>query len=327
MLPPIINPGLRGDTLEHASTLSPHLVQHSTNLPPISKVRGIDGLLSDSSQYPTAARPRTANVSPRIARNALRLAGVEASQHRYPPAHAGSAFEQLPYEADLNSRRFSFQAQGHSRNRLQESAERWKERYDPRHDGPSGSPSSPRHPDDVSGHHSSPRHYETMSAPNTAGRDHRPGSRPGQFPSESNHPDPSAIYRPPAPGKDRANSTYPSSYQVDMERHRPWSSYENALPRGRHGGTDVDTAGRSYSPRWQATSNHLPIAEALIEGPAIAMHPPAQHSPPYHTPRLAPFSFSGVAGIPTATRPLSDLEERSENVSFEYDLYVAEIPV
>jgi hypothetical protein len=312
MLPPIINPGLRGDTLENASALSPHLVQPPMDLPQMSKVRGVDALLSDSGQDPIGARPRTANVSPRIVRNALRLAGVEGSQHHYPATHAALALEETPYVADLESGRFSFESEGRAHNRPQPSVDPRNERYDPRRHGSSWSPPQNQYPANISDHH------ETMSAPSTADRDHRPGGRLGQFPYELIHPDSSSMYRQTLTGKDRADSTYHISPPEDMERHRPRTSHENTYVRGRHEAADLQAIGRGFSPSRQSTSYNLPMLEAPIHVPAPTNQMPVPHIPPYSTPNLAPFSFPGDPDVTIVAPPLSDLEQRCEDVSLDY---------
>lgn len=317
MLPPIINPGLRGDTLENASALSPHLVQPPTDLPQMSKVRGIDALLSDNGQDTRGVRPRTANVSPRIVRNALRLAGVEESQHHYPATHSASAFEETPYVADIESGRFSFEAEGRTHTRPQSSVDPRSERYDSRHHGSSWSPPQNQYPANISEPHFSPRAYETMSAPSTADRGHRPEGRTGKFSYELIHSDSSPMYRQTVTGKDRADSTYHIPPLDDMERHRPRTSHENTYVRDRHEAVNLHAKGRGFSPSQQSTSYNLPMLEAPIQVPAPTNQMSIPHIPPYSTPRLAPFSFPGDPDVTIARPPLSDLEQRCEDVSLD----------
>lgn len=312
MLAPIIDPGLRRDTLENASALSPHLVQPSTDLPQMSRARGIDALLLHESHTTSmGGRSGTSNLFPRIARNALRLAGVEQLQQFYPATLASQAAEQSSNVAGMDRSQFCFEGSDKASSQIRHTAEF---RSGSTHGDASWTPSLYRYSTIAADRQYSPYPSGTMSAPSTADQETSYRGRAGMFPYERRHVGPLDTYELSAPGEGRAISSYAVSPPDVAVRHRPETPYESNLSRNWQEVEDPPTTSKSFSPLRYTTSYKLSAVGTSTEDWAPAMTVGSSQNVQYSQPGPEPHTGPGES-VPASWPPLTDLERRCEDVS------------
>lgn len=312
MLPPIINPGLREDTLENASALSPHLVQPSTDLPQMSRARGIDALLlNESDQSSTGGRSGTSNLSPSLVRNALRLAGVEQLQQTHPATPGSQAAEQVSPVAVMDQSQFYSEGSDRSFRRIRQVAGFWS---GSNHENSSWTPSLDRYSAIAPDQHHSPYPSGTLSAPSTASQETSFRGRSDIFPYESRHVGPLATYEDSAPGEARTVASYDVSPPGAAARHRPQTSYESSLSRSWQEVQDPLTTRKSFSPPRYTMSHKSPAVGTSSEHWVPTMTVGSFQDARYLQSRPELYAVPGES-IPASWPPLTDLERRCEDVS------------
>lgn len=313
VLPPIIDPGLRADSLENASTLSPHFVQPSADLALISRSRGLDALLSNEpgQRSSTNAQLGPLNLSPGIGRNALRLAGVESLRHIDQANPTARAAGHSLHVARPDSSRFSFEGHPRANSRHHYTSEASNELHSSQD---WRDPAQGRYLSHLSNQNQkfSPRMLETMSAPSTADPDTSFREQPGTFHAERSLLSTPLPYEYSRASGGYAKPSYPMSPPAVQEQHRPQTSYEGSFSRRWHDVPDMHSTRTNFSPLPYTASSTLSATDVWPEVTAPAN--PLQYRYNSQIPQPIQPSITGELAPTSSGIPLTELETRCAEV-------------